>query len=583
MSATLSQAAEPKPPKRAEFRGEEFVTLLRKTNQRFGGMRQARYAYEPTWRQLRDYIAPTRGRLDSTYPTPGDTRKARPNRSLIIDRTASKAVGDLAAFLQRGITSPARPWFRLTIPNQDLSDIGNVRAWLDEARVRMMAVFQSSNFYLAMAHLYEELAIFGTGAVIVVRDYHDVIRCHPLTIGEFWIGTDDRGKTNALYRQYIMTASQLIQRFGLESCSMSVQEAHRNNQHDREFAVCNAIEPNEGQRSGMIGWRGMAFRSVWWEIGQESMGALSVQGFKRFPGIGPRWDVVANDTYGHGPGENALDDVKSLQLAKRRREEAVDKIVKPPLKAPASMQQTVISTVPGFINFMTGTQNQSLEPLFAVPPNLQSLDQSIIELRTAIRETFRADLIAMFADSDRREMTAAEVRARQEERMLLLGPMLERFQDEALTPVIEIVFDIMMEGGLFPDLPPELVGVFLEPDYISLLAQAQKAADTAAIERVAGFVGNLAQALPETLDKFDADEAVDQYAQQIGVTPRVVRSDAKVAEMRAARAQAAQQEKALAQAQQVAQLTEQGAKGAQLLSETRTGAGASALDVLTGV
>lgn len=584
MSASLAREREPDArPSGSEFAGPEFLTLVQDKTRRFAGMRQARDMYEPVWRELRDYIAPTRGRLHSTTPQPGDSRKAKPDRSRIVDRTATKAAKDLAAFLQRGITSPARPWFRLKVPDQDLADGGPVRAWLDEVRVRMMAVFQASNFYLAMANIYEELAVFGNGACLIVQDYNDVIRCHPMTIGEYWIGTDDRGKADALYRQYNMTVAQLVKRFGLANCSSVVQQAYDQHQWDREIAVCNAIEGREDHEPGKMGWRGMPVISVWWEIGREAERLLSVSGFKRFPGITPRWDVVANDTYGHGPGEDALPDVKSLQLAKRRREEAVDKQVKPPLKADASMQGSPISLVPGFINFMPRTNGVGLEPLFTVPPHLQSLDQSLIDLKQSIRETFRADLISMFADSDRREMTAAEVRARQEEKMLLLGPMLERFQDEALTPAIEIVFDIMMGGGLFPPLPEELAGRFIEPDYVSLLAQAQKAADTAGIERVAGFVGSLLQAFPEVGDKFDADEATDQMAQLIGASPRIVRSDEAVTGIRKARAEQAAQAKALEQAQQVAGLVQQGAEGARLLSETQVGGGQNALSAMTGL
>lgn len=573
----------PAPPTKAAYQGEDYAKLARDCTRRLGELRQMRLPYETRWRDLRDYIAPARGRLSSLSPQPGDTRRATPDASRILDRTATKAAKDLAAFLQRGITSPARPWFRLVVPDQDVADEGVVRAWLDETRVRMMTVFAASNFYLAMASLYEELGIFGNGAVIIVPDYDDVIRCYPLTCGEYWIALDDRGIANTLYRELLMSAGQVVAKFGLANVSQTVRNAYENNRRDMEVRVCHAIEPNDQQDRARLGWQRLAFRSVWWEAGRETQGCLEVRGFRRFPVVAPRWDVVAGDVYGHGPGEDALPDVKSLQVMSLRRMEAVDKQVRPPLSAPAALMGTPININPAAVNFVPGASGTKLEPLFAVSPNLATLDQGIADCRAAIRAAFRADLIAMFADSDRREMTAAEVRARQEEKMLLLGPMLERFHDEALTPAIELVWGYMEDARLLPPPPQELADRYVEPDYISLLAQAQKAAETGGIERVVGFIGNLGQAFPETVDKLNADEAVDQYAAAIGASPRIVRSDAEVARIRAARAQAAAQEKAMAQMQQTADLVKQGAEGARLLSETETGAGQNALARVLGL
>lgn len=166
--------------------------------------------------------------------------------------------------------------------------------------------------------------------------------------------------------------------------------------------------------------------------------------------------------------------------------------------------------------------------------------------------------------------------------MLLLGPMLDRFQDEALTPAIEIVFDIMSRGGLLPEPPPIMRGRFVMPDYVSLLAQAQKASDTVAIERVLAFAGNLLQASPELGDKIDFDESLDLYADALGASPRMIRSDQAVAQMREQRARLAAQERQLQQAQAAAGLLEQGAKGAELLSKTEVGGGANLLGTILG-
>jgi hypothetical protein len=117
----------------------------------------------------------------------------------------------------------------------------------------------------------------------------------------------------------------------------------------------------------------------------------------------------------------------------------------------------------------------------------------------------------------------------------------------------------------------------LKVEYISVMAQAQRAIGTGAIERLAGFVGNLAAVKPEVLDKFDADQSIDEYAEMLGVPPKIVVSDDQVAEIRQQRAEMEQQHMQMQQAQAGAdvastgaQAVNQGAQAAKVLSEADT-------------
>jgi len=153
----------------------------------------------------------------------------------------------------------------------------------------------------------------------------------------------------------------------------------------------------------------------------------------------------------------------------------------------------------------------------------------------------------------------------------MLGPVLERLHTELLDPLIDRTFNIMLRNDLLPPAPEELGGVTLKVEYISVMAQAQKAIGTGAIERLAGFVGNMAAAKPEVLDKFDADQSVDEYAEMIGVPPRIVVPDDVVQQIREERAQMEQQQMAMEQANQVAQTANVGAQAAKVMSDTDTG------------
>jgi hypothetical protein len=198
-----------------------------------------------------------------------------------------------------------------------------------------------------------------------------------------------------------------------------------------------------------------------------------------------------------------------------------------------------------------------LEPSVIVDP------RAIAELRTCIQEHERrineayfADLFLMIAQQERSNVTAEEIRTKTQEKMLQLGPVLERLNDELLDPLVDRVFGIMLRAGLIPPPPEQLQGEAIRVEYISILAQAQRLLGTTAVERLAGFVGGLSQQHPEVLDKLDWDRLIDDYAGMLGVNPDEVKSEEVVASVRAARAK---QQQAAAQGQAMLAAT-QGAR-----------------------
>lgn len=106
----------------------------------------------------------------------------------------------------------------------------------------------------------------------------------------------------------------------------------------------------------------------------------------------------------------------------------------------------------------------------------------------------------------------------------------------------------------------------LKTEYIGLLAQAQRMVGTAAVETTAGFVGQLALINPEVRDKFDFDQAVDEYGDMQGCPPRLIVPDDEVEKKRAARQKQEAQMQAAAKAAA-------GAKVAKDLAASKVGQG----------
>jgi hypothetical protein len=179
------------------------------------------------WRDISDYQQPRAGRFFVTDRNRGDKRANN-----ILDNAAVFGSRTLAAGMMSGMTSPARPWFRLEIQDKDLMESGAVKAWLHDTAVLLRAIFAGSNTYRSLHTLYEELGLFGTAATIVLPDFENVLHHYPLTVGEYALGTNQKGMVDTLCREFQMTVAQLVDQFGLENCSDTVKNMYNRKQLD---------------------------------------------------------------------------------------------------------------------------------------------------------------------------------------------------------------------------------------------------------------------------------------------------------------------------------------------------------------
>jgi hypothetical protein len=75
---------------------------------RWGQLKTERATWYPHWKELSDYLLPRSGRYFIQ-----DRNRGQRRHNYIYDNTGTRALRVLAAGLMSGLTSPARPWFRL--------------------------------------------------------------------------------------------------------------------------------------------------------------------------------------------------------------------------------------------------------------------------------------------------------------------------------------------------------------------------------------------------------------------------------------------------------------------------------------
>ncbi len=486
--------------------------------QRLQQMNTEREPYFKLWRELSDYIRPDRGRFLQS-----GQKKATLLSKKILDSTGTLAVRSLASGMMAGITSPARPWFKLEPTDQSLKQSPVLSRWIKEIEKNMMDVFARSNLYNALHTLYGELVIFGTAVMIIDNDAQDVLRAYPLTAGEYYLGMNGRQEVDTLYREMTMTAAQAVDQFGKETLSRDVLDMLESGKDSANIVFVHVIEPNPDAKPNMMDVDHMPFRSIIFEKNGQEDRFTRISGYREFPALCPRWSLTGNEIYGFSPGMEALPDIKQLQHEQRKKGQAIDKKVSPPLQAPTTMKQSAVNGLPGGVTFYDETRQQNgIRPTYEVTLSLSELAADIQEVQRRIGRIFYEDLFLMIAGNGDKSMTAREVEERHEEKMLMLGPVLERLHNELLDPLIQRGFAVMKRAGILPPPPAGFENTDIKVEYVSLMAQAQRSVDTFKVERFIDFMQRAMVLQPDLATTIDLSDTVTEVAGLMGVRQSVM-------------------------------------------------------------
>jgi hypothetical protein len=429
--------------------------------------------------------------------------------------------------------------------------------------------------------------------MIIYEHPKNIIQCYNPCAGEYYLAAGSDLSVESFYRNFVLTVAQCVEMFGLHNCSVEVQGLwnQKGAQLETEVIIAHAVEPNFDASSwgtekklGMIAG-GFAYREYYWEWGKSSTQPLSVKGYRERPFIAPRWATTSNDAYGRSPGMDALPDIMQLQVMTRRLAEAIEKMVRPPVQASADLKNQPSSTLPGKITYVKDVREGGIKSIYTVDPKVEEMVQMIEKIQARVQRWFFNDIFMAISQMEgvqpRNEFEIAERKA---ERLQVLGPVIEKFYNEAGSAAIRRVYAIMERRGLIPPKPDSLKGQAIEIDYISKLALAQRAGATAAMEQGLRLAASVSQIFPNQppTDMIDPDLFVRQYWERIGFPSKPIIADDQVKAMRKTRAQQLQQQQALAAGAAAAPAANQAAQAAQTASETDTGDGISALQMMLG-
>jgi len=489
----------------------------------------------------------------------------------IVDATHVLALRSFVAGFLEGNTSASRPWARIGTRDGEMDENFENKEWLQHFTNRVMNYLGTSNFYHAAGTFYYDYGVVNTGAhyfEVLENNFH----VHTLMPGSYYVINDSYGEAKVLVREFSMNVKSIVDSFGLQKAtgqiewsniSHGVKKAYQDGNYSMCMDVVHVVKENpdfDPQDPDNIENR--RWLELTYETGSSNKGSDSGNlqtgdtarlddsiFLKRFTSKRKPF-VIGKSTnsseYGEkGPTIDALGCIKSLNKKAIGKDQALEQMLRPTLQGPASLRKSYISNAPNTfipLDARSVGAGHKLESVFQINPAIGAVIQDVEDLRGQVDKLYYADFL-LYLSKNPKTRTATETSAIVEEQQRIIGPNLQSLNSTYNVPVLEWVMDYVLFEDPFLRPPPEsLAGQSLKPEFISVFAQAQRAADLPSIDRYVQAMSNVAQLDPRVLDKINLDKFADLYEDRLYLPSGLNNPQSKVDAMREqAQAQAAKQ------------------------------------------
>jgi hypothetical protein len=295
------------------------------------------------------------------------------------------------------------------------------------------------------------------------------------------------------------------------------------------------------------------------------------EGYYEFPCYVCRWSNLPGETYGFGPGNVAIADIRSLNKLWEESLRALAKSVNPVI---ITTKQNMIAGDfrPGALTVVRDI-DQMKE--FTTQTNIHAIQFAVEHFAESIKSAFYIDKLMLPPRTETGEMTAYEVAQRLAQMQQILGPILSRLNTEFLNPLVMRSLKILMRNHALKPIPASVVAKIpnnkkgsghaeldFEVMFVNSLARNQQMSELQNVEQFVQETMQLAQADPTALDKLDMDAIIDYGARIRGIPEHLIKSDQAVAKLR-------QQRQQQQQSQQAMSMAEQGSKAAKNMGQAQ--------------
>lgn len=488
---------------------------------RFSAAAERRDMWRSILQDMYDFCIPNRETFN--FHSPG-TRKARH----LFDSTGVEALQSFVSVITASLTPNSSKWMKYEagsdIPDNEKKKVNQA---LEDATSTFFKHLSHSDFQSQVNISHQDMAI-STGCLMIEQGNdidEPLLKFTAIPLAELYIEPTSMPRIHTFFRKHAIKAQEVKLKFPEAEISEKLQK-----QIDKA-PTSDVVIIDGGQ---VFNFKDKTYHQiVMWDgeiIFHQSYGTSP-------PGVIYRWSKVSGETYGRGPADMAMADIRTINKVKELILKNAALVLSPPILAESDtiFNPHTARIQPGVILAVSNI-DKAPRPL-EVGGDIR-VGQFILEdLKANIQKVFFADPLGDVTDPVR---SATENIIRQQEMLKKRGANFGRLQSEFIFQLVDRVTQILVNAGKIPAIKVDGRDVTLKME--SALSSMEQQEN---IDNVLMFL-NIMQGLPEQVQLLGASlESVPQFiVENLNLPEKLARTEDQIK---------AAQKQLVAQAQQAQQ------------------------------
>ncbi len=507
--------------------------------QSYHSLKADRAPWDSWWDTLRHYVLPDRQPTDSGF----DTAEA-PAAHQLSDTTAVEACQKLASGHMSYITPSNELWFKWSCPLPDAGD--EAESWYNRCSEIANRELAQSNFYTELHECFLDRVGLGTGSMFCGHTRSGQLLFKHIPCGDFVCAENDEGSMDTYMREFTFTPHQAAARFGARALGPRGRAMLENarDPHAGSLRFLHVVRPRARRSRNRDNTRNMPFESLYYSLDDQC--TIQESGYREMPYMVTRFLRWGEGVYGLAPARLVYPDIRQAQFLNRILDMLGEVAAFPRILELANQAGEVDLRAGGRTLINPESASLGFPREWATQGRYDVGMDRLRQKQESIRRAFFIPMLEIWSEQ-KQQMTASEIYARENERVMLFSPSFTLFASD-FRPLMERVFALLFRLGRFPQPPQtvlhtgrheepciELPQVVYQGRVAMVMRRLQSEGIARTLQRLQAMVGMDQQ----LLDHVDLDRTFRMAARLDGVPEAVLRPEVSVKRMRRKREEAA--------------------------------------------
>jgi len=497
----------------------------------YHSLRAIRAPWESWWDTLRHYVLPARLSDEQHVPD------AHSDPTRLGDTTAVEACQKLASGHMSYMTPSNELWFKWSSPDPDAGD--EVESWYNRCSEIANRELALSNFYTELHECFLDRVGLGTGSIFCGNTRSGRLLFRHIPCGQFVCAENDEGCMDTYMREFCFTPHQAAAQFGKKKLGPRARALLQNNRnpHEGSLRFLHVVRPREQRNRRRDSARHMPWESIYYSLDDNCV--VEEGGYREMPYMVTRFLKWGEGPYGLAPARLVYPDIRQAQFLNRILDMLGEVAAFPRILELANQSGEVDLRAGGRTLINPESASLGFPREWATQGRYDIGMDRLKQKQDAINRAFFVPMLELWSER-KQQMTATEVYARENERVMLFSPSFTLFACD-FKPLMERIFAQLMRMGCFPKPPAGVIrtnrrgeGIIHEPHvvYQGRIAMVMRRIQAEGISHTLERLQQLSALEPTLADHVDLDRTFRLAARLDGAPETILRAEHAVKRLR---------------------------------------------------